>query len=73
MTPEQKAKQNFRIKGEAVSDWAAAHGFHASLVYAVLSGQRKCYRGKSRQIAQLLGLNTIDEHLKKGLFGLLCG
>jgi gp16 family phage-associated protein len=56
MTPEQKIKQEIRDAGITVSQWASMNGFKPSLVYAVLSGQRKCYRGQSREIAIAFGL-----------------
>lgn len=56
MTPEQKAKENFRRTGITVAQWAAKNGFKPSLVYAVLTGQRKCFRGKSYEIARALHL-----------------
>lgn len=54
MTPEQSAKNYFRIAGVTVADWAVANGFSPALVYAVLSGRRKCLRGKSYEIAMVL-------------------
>lgn len=56
MTPEQKIKQEIRDAGITVTQWAAMNGFNPSLVYAVLTGERKCYRGQSRAIAIAFGL-----------------
>ena len=54
MTPDQSAKNYFRIAGVTVADWAVENGFSPALVYAVLSGRRKCLRGKSYEIAMVL-------------------
>lgn len=50
------AHQFFHDHGVAIADWARAHGHNPRLVYAVLSGTRKCLRGKSHQIAKELGM-----------------
>ncbi|MBW8469732.1 MAG: hypothetical protein K0M67_15820 [Thiobacillus sp.] len=42
--------------GMRVSDWARKKQFCPALVYSVVSGQRKCLRGVSLQIAQELGM-----------------
>lgn len=56
MTPEQKVKQELWDAGLTVTQWAVMNGFHPSLVYEVLRGGRKCYRGQSRAIAAAFGL-----------------
>jgi len=65
MTPEQFAKNEFRVDGASVASWAIKHGFSPALVYAVLSGRRKCLRGKSHEIAIALGLKVARDHLSK--------
>lgn len=42
--------------GVGVKDWAKVRGYEPKLVYAVLSGSRKCLRGDSLRIAKELGL-----------------
>jgi gp16 family phage-associated protein len=54
MTLDQSAKNYFRNAGVTIADWAVANGFSPALVYAVLSGRRKCLRGKSYEIALVL-------------------
>lgn len=45
-----------RASGVSANEWAKQHGFEPTLVYSVLSGTRKCLRGKSHEIAKALGL-----------------
>ncbi len=52
----REVQQAFRARGVTVVSWAQANGFAASLVYAVLSGRAKGYRGKAYEIALALGL-----------------
>lgn len=52
----QEVRENFAKHGLSVCDWARAHGFSESLVYAVLAGRNKASRGQSFQIAVALGL-----------------
>jgi len=40
----------------SVAEWARAHGFPVQLVYSVLRGDRKCFRGQSYKIAKELGM-----------------
>lgn len=54
--PEVRA--SFNRVGKSVSAWARAHGFKVSLVYAVLEGRAKGNRGKSHNIAVLLGMKA---------------
>lgn len=54
-TPAQ-ARAEFDRKGVAVAQWAQEHGFSRSLVYGVLNGTKKCFRGDSHKIAVLLGM-----------------
>lgn len=48
--------KDLRQQGLSAKDWALQHGFEPTLVYSVLSGNRKCLRGKSHQVAKALGL-----------------
>ena len=52
----QEIRDNFATHGISVCDWARAHGFSESLVYAVLAGRNKASRGQSFKIAVALGL-----------------
>lgn len=52
----QEVRAEFNRIGKPVSKWADEHGFHRSLVYAVLGGRKKCNRGNAHKIAVLLGL-----------------
>lgn len=52
----KQARAEFNRKGLSVAEWARTHGFGRSLVYEVLSGRKKCYRGSSHKIAVLLGI-----------------
>lgn len=47
---------HLRAGGISANEWAKQHGFEPTLVYSVLSGTRKCLRGKSHEIAKALGL-----------------
>lgn len=53
-----QVREEFNRVGKPVTEWARAHGFTPSLVYAVLEGRAKGRRGKSHQIAVLLGLKA---------------
>jgi len=53
-TPEQVRAEFNRI-GKPFTEWARDHGYKHNLVYEVLRG-RVCRRGKSHEIAVLLGL-----------------
>lgn len=55
-TRRREIQQAFRARGVTVVSWAHENGFAASLVYAVLSGRAKGYRGKAYEIALALGL-----------------
>ncbi len=48
--------RQLRADGVSAQKWAQDHGFEPSLVYSVLSGERKCIRGKSHEIAKALGI-----------------
>jgi len=57
----QAIKQNFEERGQAISEWARAHGYKPRTVYAVISGQLKCKRGVGHRIAVDLGLKKRPE------------
>lgn len=52
----QEAWEQLRDRGISARDWALQNGFEPTLVYSVLSGKRKCLRGKSHQVAKALGV-----------------
>ncbi len=52
---------SFRRRGMTVVDWARQHNFPTSLVYAVMTGRSKAYRGQSYDIAIKLGLIEPEE------------
>ena len=52
----QNASTFKQIMGVRVSEWAREKEFCPALVYSVVSGQRKCLRGMSFQIAKELGM-----------------
>ena len=55
----KEVRDNFAKHGISVCDWARAHGFSESLVYAVLAGRNKASRGQSFKIAVALGLKAV--------------
>lgn len=46
----------FRARGLTVASWSQRNGFSVSMVYAVLSGRAKGYRGQAYEIARALRL-----------------
>ncbi len=58
------ARKRFIDTGTSIAHWARTHGYLPSLVYNVLAG-RETHRGKSHEIAVLLGIKagTIDNKL----------
>lgn len=52
----QNARSFKQVMGMRVSEWARQKKLCPALVYSVVSGQRKCLRGVSLQIAQELGM-----------------
>lgn len=54
--PHLGVRLSFYAKGITLKDWAIAHGFNPSLVYAIFQGKRKCLRGESHRIAVALGI-----------------
>lgn len=59
-TSRLEIQHAFRARGVTIAAWAQANGFPAALVYAVLSGRSKGYRGKSYEIARALRLVSPD-------------
>lgn len=57
-TQGQQIRTSFHANGICIADWARERGFPANLVYDILSGRKKCLRGKSHQIAVQLGLKA---------------
>lgn len=51
-----QVRADFNRIGKPVTEWAREHGFKPTLVYEVLRGRILCKRGKSHEIAVLLGL-----------------
>lgn len=49
-------RQEFKDRGESISDWAVRHRFNPNLVFMVLSGRSKGIRGQSHRISVALGL-----------------
>lgn len=45
-----------REQGISARGWAVENGFEPTLVYSILSGTRKCLRGKSHEVAKALGI-----------------
>lgn len=55
------ARARLRSQGLSIRAWAEEHGVNESTAYAVLNGQKKCLRGKAREVAILLGLNDTTD------------
>lgn len=51
-----EVRAEFKRQGVSISSWAIANGFSDSLVFEVLGGRKKCYRGQSHKIAVKLGM-----------------
>lgn len=51
-----EAREWFAAHGVSISDWASQHNVDRTVLYAVLSGRRRCLRGEGHRIAVLLGL-----------------
>lgn len=52
-------RKKFQENGICIADWARERGFPVNLVYDIMSGRKKCLRGKSHQIAVELGLKSV--------------
>lgn len=51
-----EVRGEFALKGQAITVWAREHGFTPSLVFEVLRGRIRGTRGKSHEVAVLLGM-----------------
>jgi len=51
-----EVRAEFAYAGRSFAGWAREHGFKSALVFEVLRGRIKGSRGKSHEIAVLLGL-----------------
>ncbi len=60
MTTDQ-IKQQFRQRGETITQWAQRHGYKRSAVYRVLNGQEKGFYGQAHEIAVKLGMKPAAE------------
>ena len=58
MKTAREVRDEFEQKGESISEWAIDNGFAPSLVYRVLTGDSMPKRGKSHDIAVLLGMKN---------------
>ncbi len=56
-TPEE-IRQEFAMRGIAISSWAREMGFSPGLVHQVLAGRLRCVRGQAHQVAVILGLKS---------------
>jgi len=59
LDPEERLeliRTNFHKHGVSVKEWANRNNFSVGLVYQILNGKRKCFRGQSHEIAAKLGL-----------------
>ncbi len=56
-TPEE-IRQEFAVRGIAISSWAREMGFSPGLVHQVLAGRLRCVRGQAHQVAVILGLKV---------------
>lgn len=56
----KQVREEWRIAGVSMSQWARKHGYKVSSVNAVLRGQHKGLYGNSKRIRQALGLKEAD-------------
>jgi len=52
----EQVKEEFELNGQSISQWAIENGFSAALVYRVLNSEQLPKRGRSHDIAVMLGL-----------------
>jgi gp16 family phage-associated protein len=52
----EDVKAELARKGVSISQWSAANGLSVVIVYGLLAGRRRGYRGESHRAAVLLGL-----------------
>lgn len=64
-SPEQieAVRAQFIQLGISISDWARQNGVKPALVFSILAGKNRCTRGKSHQVALLLGLKKAPERV----------
>ncbi len=58
-----KVREQFRQRGETITEWALKNGYKRNEVYRVLNGQAKAYYGRAHEIAVKLGLKTNPDQL----------
>ncbi len=58
-----KVREQFRQRGETITEWALKNGYKRNEVYRVLNGQAKAYYGRAHEIAVKLGLKTTRDQL----------
>jgi len=63
MTPADRIKNQFRLRGITFTQWAQQNGYTRQEVYRVLNGQAKCHYGKAHDIAVKLGLKPSEDRL----------
>ena len=56
MKTRAQVKKELDFRGESLSEWARANGFHRATVYDVVAGRLQGKRGISHKIAVKLGL-----------------
>lgn len=62
----EQVRRRFRASGVSVTDWARKHGFSRQVVYSLLSGRTRGYRGISHSAAVALGLKVELDILELG-------
>lgn len=66
-TPDQ-LRNLFELNGQSIAEWSRNHGFSPALVYRVLRGDTTAKRGKTHEIAVVLGLKRAPNLEEKSLF-----
>ncbi|HIE0670347.1 MULTISPECIES: DNA-binding protein [Acinetobacter] len=56
MRTSQEVRSELQKRGLSIADWARQNGFTPELVHQVLNSNRVPIRGKSHEIAVMLGL-----------------
>ncbi|WP_092002257.1 DNA-binding protein [Polaromonas sp. OV174] len=54
----EQVRRRFYASGTSVTDWARKNGFSRQVVYSLLSGRTRGYRGISHSAAVALGLKA---------------
>lgn len=52
----EEVREDFRIRGISISQWARQHRLSEAIVSGVLRGEKKGLRGESHRAAVLLGI-----------------